>query len=405
MVSNANYPKMKWTLIALCLISSFVQIFGQQGKNKYILTGSIRNVRSGKITLCNIGSEKRYYGNSSIDISANISNHRFDMQVLNSDKNTYAYYFRIESGAAIGETGMVLLVPGDQEIYIDTLDPYIAPIIKHSGVQQELKNDYEPFFKNLVAKVKALDSSYDQLTIDYGKAVPEEKIAHLDKKWEQIKEENDSLFLEYARQHRHSYVTFWKLIERFSNNGYRDSYQCIFDSLDNAIHTYRSSRLFKDDMYHAGQMAVNKQFPLMKLNKLNGGQFDFDIHTYKSKYVLIEFWFGNCTPCIRDFGYLKEIYKKYNKMGFEMVGISTDELKNLKALNNVISGKGFSWVNYLDIAGIESKRYSIHLFPTNFLVDSNGKIVKKNITPFELEEYFMELALKSSFFDITNEPK
>lgn len=396
---------MKKALISFCLISCFVQIFGQQGKNKYILTGSTRNIRSGKITLCNIGSEKRYYGKTSIDISANISSNRFEMQVLNSDKNTYAYYFRIESDSASGETGMVLLTPGDQDICIDTLDPYIAPIIKHSDVQRELKNDYEPYFKNLVAKVKALDSSYKQLTIDYGETVPGEKIGYLDKKWEQIKEENDSLFLEYALQHRNSYVTFWKLIERFSNNGYRDTYKYIFDSLGNSIHTSVSSHLFKEDIYHAGQLNVSNQFPLIKLSKLNGEQFDFDIGKYKSKYVLIEFWFSNCAPCIRDFGYLKEVYKKYNKMGFEIVGISTDETRNLKTLKSIISGKGFSWLNFLDIAGIESKKYSIHLFPMNFLVDSNGKIVKRNITPFELEEYFTEMALKSSFFDNANEPK
>ena len=41
---------------------------------------------------------------------------------------------------------------------------------------------------------------------------------------------------------------------------------------------------------------------------------------------------------------------------------------------------------YWDKDGTESQRYYINAFPTNFLIDSSGKIIEKNISMEALNE-------------------
>ena len=44
----------------------------------------------------------------------------------------------------------------------------------------------------------------------------------------------------------------------------------------------------------------------------------------------------------------------------------------------------------LDENGNISKKYSINKFPTNFLLDSEGKIIKRDIPQEELEKFLEE---------------
>ena len=51
------------------------------------------------------------------------------------------------------------------------------------------------------------------------------------------------------------------------------------------------------------------------------------------------------------------------------------------------SSLGLTWKNIIDLGGKESSSYLVNSFPTSFLVDQNGRIVKKNIDIFELREF------------------
>lgn len=83
---------------------------------------------------------------------------------------------------------------------------------------------------------------------------------------------------------------------------------------------------------------------------------------------------------------MRDLYKQYGSRGFEIVGISIDQIKDKKEWENVIVKEKLVWKQYWDKNGVESKKFSIEAFPTNFLIDSMGKIIKKNISMEELGE-------------------
>ena len=106
---------------------------------------------------------------------------------------------------------------------------------------------------------------------------------------------------------------------------------------------------------------------------------------FGKKYTFIDFWFSHCGPCLNDFPKYKEVYTKYKNLGLEIIGISTDRTKDIDDWKKVIKEKDLNWLQLLDENGIESHQFNINAFPTTFLLNSEGIIIKKDISPEELE--------------------
>jgi alkyl hydroperoxide reductase subunit AhpC len=77
-------------------------------------------------------------------------------------------------------------------------------------------------------------------------------------------------------------------------------------------------------------------------------------------------------------------------MDFEIVSISKDKTNKIQDWKDTIKKRNFNWVHYLDENGIETAELHITSWPTTFLIDSNGAIIEKNITPEKLEKILYE---------------
>ena len=53
-----------------------------------------------------------------------------------------------------------------------------------------------------------------------------------------------------------------------------------------------------------------------------GGQLD--LAKYKGQVVMINFWASWCGPCRQEMPLLEDIYKKYNKLGFTLIGVNVE---------------------------------------------------------------------------------
>ena len=99
-----------------------------------------------------------------------------------------------------------------------------------------------------------------------------------------------------------------------------------------------------------------------------------------NKYVLVDFWASWCRPCMGEVPYLLADYAEYHDKGFEIYGISLDNNKD--AWVNTMNDKGMKWVNVSILGGWEApavKDYAVSSIPTNFLINSEGVIIAKNL--------------------------
>lgn len=140
-----------------------------------------------------------------------------------------------------------------------------------------------------------------------------------------------------------------------------------------------------------GNYVTDIEYPDMNGNPL-------PLSSLKGNLVLIEFWAGWCGPCRFQSPQLVALYRKYHNAqfshakGFEIYSISLDV--NRDFWMRAIEQDGLIWKSHVsDLRGWNSdaaSRFGIRSIPANFLVDANGKIVGKNLTPAEIENYLQK---------------
>lgn len=102
---------------------------------------------------------------------------------------------------------------------------------------------------------------------------------------------------------------------------------------------------------------------------------------YQGKVVIVDFWATWCKPCKEEIPRFIELYDEYQAQGFEMVGISTDDvdgrLKNIETFFEELSKEG-SDINYpILLADSDTiQRYRVPVLPSAYLINRNGEIVK-----------------------------
>lgn len=111
------------------------------------------------------------------------------------------------------------------------------------------------------------------------------------------------------------------------------------------------------------------------------------LNMVKGKYTLIDFWASWCPPCRAESPLLNKLYSDYQSKGFEIYGISLDS--NRKQWLKALEKDKRVWSEVSTIEGFNtpvSIEYGITALPSNFLIDSNGKIIAVNIHGAALKE-------------------
>ncbi len=109
---------------------------------------------------------------------------------------------------------------------------------------------------------------------------------------------------------------------------------------------------------------------------LGGGSHSFSTDL-KGKVVLVDFWEYTCINCIRTFPHLKELYKRYHKYGFEIIGVHKGEFAFASKVANVEAAYKRFKLPYPAIADINDvvwNEYNCNTWPDSFLIDRNGII-------------------------------
>ncbi len=137
-----------------------------------------------------------------------------------------------------------------------------------------------------------------------------------------------------------------------------------------------------DKMTDAGDANEDSSFQLAPdFTLLNTELEEVSLSDYQGKVVIVDFWATWCKPCQEEIPRFIELYDEYQAQGFEMIGISTDDvevrLKDIELFFQELSKEGFD-INYpilLAESGIIQK-YQVPAIPAAYLINRNGEIVK-----------------------------
>ena len=99
---------------------------------------------------------------------------------------------------------------------------------------------------------------------------------------------------------------------------------------------------------------------------------DVSLAQYKGNVVMINFWASWCGPCRQEMPLLESIYKKYNKMGFTMIGVNVEPDSN--AANEWLKATPVSFQILYDRDSKVSKLYDVAGMPSTVIIDRSGKL-------------------------------
>lgn len=99
---------------------------------------------------------------------------------------------------------------------------------------------------------------------------------------------------------------------------------------------------------------------------------------FQGKYVLVNFWAYWCTPCIKEFPDMQELYDQSDKSNFEIIAIHAGPYNEKAAEFIEKFGITFPVVSDPDTS---LKGWDVPALPISYLIDPEGNIEYKAIGP------------------------
>ncbi len=112
---------------------------------------------------------------------------------------------------------------------------------------------------------------------------------------------------------------------------------------------------------------------------------------YRGDVVMINFWATWCGPCRQEMPLLDELYTRYQRVGFSLLGVNIDD-DSTRAVA-MIRDLGVNFPVLFDADKEVSKLYAVEAMPVTVLVDREGTVryVHNGYKPGYEEKYLDQI--------------
>jgi peroxiredoxin len=112
---------------------------------------------------------------------------------------------------------------------------------------------------------------------------------------------------------------------------------------------------------------------------------------YRGDVVMINFWATWCGPCRQEMPLLDELYTRYERVGFSLLGVNIDD--DSQRAMDMIAELGINFPVLFDDRKEVSKLYQVDAMPVTVLVDREGDVryVHHGYKPGYEQQYLDEI--------------
>ena len=93
---------------------------------------------------------------------------------------------------------------------------------------------------------------------------------------------------------------------------------------------------------------------------------------FRGDVVMINFWATWCGPCRQEMPLLDELYTRYERVGFNLLGVNIDD--DSRRAMQMIEELGVNFPVLFDAKKEVSKLYEVDAMPVTVLVDREGNV-------------------------------
>lgn len=113
-----------------------------------------------------------------------------------------------------------------------------------------------------------------------------------------------------------------------------------------------------------------QDLPDIELDDLQGNRHR--LSAYRGKVVLINFWATWCPPCVKEIPSLNELNRKMANRDFQLLTINVGEQEAV--IKKFLEQRPVDFPVLLDSNGEAIKSWKVYAYPSNYLLDGNGRI-------------------------------
>ncbi|MGE0129062.1 MAG: redoxin family protein [Blastocatellales bacterium] len=130
-----------------------------------------------------------------------------------------------------------------------------------------------------------------------------------------------------------------------------------------------------------------ERLPSFTVADLNGQEIS--PATLKGKVALIDFWATWCPPCRKEIPHFNQLYAEYRNRGLFVVGLALDE--KAVEVRNFMRRQPIDYPVALATPELQRQFGGIEVYPTAFLIDREGRIIKKYLGYIYPDEFSQDV--------------
>lgn len=375
----------KYILSIILLTTIFISC--STNKDNFEVNGTIKNSKNEKVYLSKLTTTQKILVDSCL---TNI-NGNFTVSGKISEPSFFILYTKYSDN-------IHLIIHPRDKINIITNTQYFNTeyIVEGSGDSKLVKNLIDKQRMTL-EKITALSNQYENI-----KSEPDffQKKAKIDSIYMVIFEEHKEFSREFIVQNPNSLACIMALYQQLGRSApvfdfKKDFY--YFDLADsNLTALYPTSEAVKSlnekvvEIREQFKFDIGAKIPDISLPDPEGNLVS--LSDLRGKYVFLGFWASWSIISRQENQEFVKIYNKYKGKGFEVYQISLDRTKEswLKGIEE----DNLKWINVSDLKFWNSSactKYNIQKLPANFLLDTTGIIIAKNLNGNDLENNLKEI--------------
>ena len=112
---------------------------------------------------------------------------------------------------------------------------------------------------------------------------------------------------------------------------------------------------------------------------------------FRGKVVILDFWATWCGPCRMEIPHFQELVKRHKQRGLVVVGVAMDE-PGAEVVKPFVKKSGIEYVVLLGDTYTANRYGGVNALPTTFVIDRQGRVIKKYVGYRSLESFEEDLA-------------